>query len=314
VSAQQTKKLIIEADELGLTESFNQGILQAHKEGILQSACLRTNGSAFYNAVNYVIPECTNLGIGLHLNLVEGFGDPKYIPNRSSIYNISGEYKNNFLSLLARCQANDKKLLHEIKQDYRIQIEKALEAGVTLDHVNSHQHSHIIPKIFHIVCELAIEYNIPYVRLPKEIYYRSGGFPRYTSTWYLLNLVKLTMVNLFSKRNKATALTTGVNTNDYFIGVTYTGHMNLSTVENGLAKLDKLNPEVVEMLLHPCRFLPRKRDVYITPDVESYVLDIERQNELSTLLDSRLPNIIESNGWTLTNFRNISNSSDVSYE
>lgn len=306
VSSQQTKNLIVEADELGLTESFNQGILQAYKEGILQSACLRTNGSAFYNAINYVIPECPDLGIGIHLNLVEGFGDAKYIPNHSSLYDISGKYKINFASLLARCSANDKKLLDEIRQDYRVQIEKALESGVTLDHINSHQHSHIIPKIFRIVCELAIEYGIPYVRLPKEIYYGSGKISRYTSTWYHLNLIKLMMVNLFSKKNQATAVAVGVNTNDYFLGVTYTGHMNVSTVENGLAKLSKLNPAVVEVLLHPCRFLPGKHDVYITPDVEYYTLNIERKKELSTLLNSQLAGHISREGWTLTNFRNIS--------
>ena len=306
MSLQEDKNLIIEADELGLTESFNQGILHGYKEGILQSACLRTNGSAFYNAINYVIPECPNLGIGLHLNLVEGFGDTKYTKTHSSIYDISGKYKNNFASLLARCHANDKKLLDEIKQEYRSQIEKALGAGVPLDHINSHQHSHIIPKIFRIVCELAVEYNIPYVRLPKEIHYGAGSIGRYTSKWYHLNLVKLMMVNLFSERNKETASDLGVNTNDYFLGVTYTGHMNVSTVANGLAKLSKLNPGVVEVLLHPCRFLADKSDIYITPNVESYVLNVERTNELSTLLDSKLANIIESSGWTMTNFRNIS--------
>ena len=122
MSVQRDKNLIIEADELGLTESFNQGILHGYKEGILQSACLRTNGSAFYNAINYVIPECPNLGIGLHLNLVEGFGDTKYTKTHSSIYDISGKYKNNFASLLARCHANDKKLLDEIKQEYSVNL------------------------------------------------------------------------------------------------------------------------------------------------------------------------------------------------
>ncbi len=114
------------------------------------------------------------------------------------------------------------------------------------------------------------------------------------------------MVNLFSKKNKATAIDVGVNTNDYFLGVTYTGHMNLSTVENGLAKLSNLNPGIVEVLLHPCRFLPGKRDMYITPDVESYVLNIERKNELSTFLDNRLAKLIERTRWHLTNFRKIS--------
>ena len=306
LSLSPTKSLIIEADELGLTESFNQGILQAHKEGVLQSACLRTNGSAFDNAVNQVIPECPELGIGLHLNLVEGFGDAKYIPNHSSLYDISGKYKNSFAKLLTRCYMDDQILLNEIKQEYRLQIEKALAAGIKLDHINSHQHSHIIPKIFRIVCELAHEYNIPYVRLPKEIHYCCGHVSQYTSTWYYLNLVKLMMINIFSKRNKATAIDIGVKTNDYFLGVTYTGHMNVSTVENGLAKLSRLNPEVVELLLHPCRFIPGKQDTYITPEVRAYVRDGGRKTELSTLLDNRLAEIISHNGWTLTNFRKIS--------
>ncbi len=306
LSTNSSRNLIIEADELGLTESFNQGILQAYNEGILQSACLRTNGSAFDNAINQVIPQCPGLGIGLHLNLVEGYGDAKYAPTHSSLYDISGKYKNTFVKLLIRCYMNDQRLLNEIKQDYRLQIEKVLATGIKLDHINSHQHSHIIPKIFRIVCELANEYDIPYVRLPKEIHYSCGNFSPYAPGWYYLNVLKLMTVNLFANRNKATAIDIGVKTNDYFLGVTYTGHMNITTVENGLAKLSELNPKVVEVLLHPCRFIPGKIDTYIAPEVRSYVQDSGRKTELSTLLDSRLIEIIDHDGWHLTNFRNIS--------
>src|SRR5689334_23604636 len=63
-----TKRLIVTADDFGLTEGVNRAILHAHKEGIVTSASLMVNGPAVDSAVAMARANPT-LDIGLHLNL-----------------------------------------------------------------------------------------------------------------------------------------------------------------------------------------------------------------------------------------------------
>jgi len=165
------KFLIVHADDLGLSYSFNAGIRESYKKGFLRSTCLRTNGPAFKEAVEEIIPDCDGIGIGVHLNLVEGRSCRQNISKISKLCEADGTYKVNFLNLLSGSYKKDKILLSEIKDDFRDQIETVFRNNISPDHLNSHQHIHAIPSIFRIVCELAREYEIPFVRLPKESYY-----------------------------------------------------------------------------------------------------------------------------------------------
>ena len=296
------KKLVVEADDLGLTKSFNYGILHSYQNGILQSTCIRTNGPAFKHAIQEILPQCPNIGIGVHLNLVEGIGEIKSRVSASRLYDASGNYKNSFSSLLIRCKLRDKKLLHEIETDYRIQIEKALSNGIRIDHLNSHQHSHVIPEIFRIVCYLAKEYGIRYVRLTRERFHSCNPLTNSLLFWYQVNLAKLVIVNKFSKQNVATAEEFGIKTNDYFIGITHAGHMDSDNIKKGLVTLDFLNPKLVEVLLHPCMFLLNEYDTYISSGIKSYVSANERQQELNALLDEDLISFINRNNWQLANY------------
>ena len=63
-------KLIVHADDFGLTEKVNEGILQAHLNGVLTSASIIANGSAFDHAISLAKKNPT-LDIGVHFTLVE---------------------------------------------------------------------------------------------------------------------------------------------------------------------------------------------------------------------------------------------------
>ena len=56
----------------------------------------------------------------------------------------------------------------EVEAELRRQIERLLAAGLRLVHANSHQHLHVLPRIFEIVLRLAEEYRIPWVRVPRD--------------------------------------------------------------------------------------------------------------------------------------------------
>ena len=63
------EKLIINADDLGLSPGVNQAILKAHNDGFLSHASLMANTEYFDNAIEEIIPQCENLMIGVHVNL-----------------------------------------------------------------------------------------------------------------------------------------------------------------------------------------------------------------------------------------------------
>src|SRR5436190_16944781 len=65
------RRLIINADDFGRSQSINEAIVRAHREGVLTSASLMMNEPACAEAVA-LAKENPNLGIGLHLTLLCG--------------------------------------------------------------------------------------------------------------------------------------------------------------------------------------------------------------------------------------------------
>ena len=295
------KKLIVHADDLGLSKAFNAGIREAAKVGFLTSTCLRINGSAYEDAIKEVLPECPEIGMGLHLNLVEGKTNRQQISKSSKLYFSDGTYRLNFVDLY-RGRTN-KNLLQEIEADYRDQIERSIKV-CSLDHLNSHQHSHAIPEIFEIVCRLAKEYGIRYVRLPRERFHYAAPLSRHISPWYAINLAKFAILNAQVKSNIELAKKYGILTNDYFIGISYTARMDEETLLSGLRAVDK--SFLIEALFHPTKISAEKDEKYLSAAVRDYIIDPARSRELKTLKNSQLLENIRAQGFTLTNYRRLS--------
>lgn len=294
--------LIVYADDLGLCTSFNDGIRIAATRGHLACACIRVNGAAFEAAVDEVVPACPGLDVGLHLNIVEGRSTRRRIGKAERLCDADGRYRNGFVGLLR--QSGNRQLLDEIETDYRDQIERALAALGGLRHINSHQHSHGIPAIFEIVCRLAKEYGIPFVRLPREKPYVIRSLAAHLHAWYAANLVKIALLNTMARINRRTAARIGVRTNDWFMGIGYTGYMDARTVRAGLAAIPR-DAGVVEMLLHPCAIGGAPDEVFLDAQVRDYVIQPARCAELRTLCDDALFAGIRADGWRLTRYREL---------
>ena len=294
--------LIVHADGLGLASPFNDGVREAYKNGFLTSTSLRTNGSAFEDAVERVIPDCPGLGLGIHLNVVEGRSQRTNMGKSSRISDSRGHYKASFGSLFQAYLTRDKATFGEIEDDYRSQIEVVLARGIRPDHLSTHQHSHSVPAIFEIVCKLAAEYEVPFVRLPRERFYLGGAVASHLGVWYPTNLVKHLVMNVLSGKNASIASRHAVRTNDYFVGVLYTGHMSGATVKKGLSPLSSVRSGVVEVLLHPCVVPPDRQERYIAPYLQAYMTHPARAEELSALLDRDVHRFIREKGWELTSY------------
>ena len=238
------KNFILNADDFGLTKEFNNAVLEGYKNGFLKSASLCVNGDAFADAVSNIIPKCPDLGVGVHLNIMEG----KALTDCKLLIDGKGFFNSNYLSLILNSYR--KNFLKQIEIEFRAQIEKAVKF-IKIDHLDSHVHTHAIPKIFELTCRLAKEYNINYVRTQYEKPYLVSEIKKICNIKYPINVIKVIILNLFTLKNKKTIKKNKLVTNDFILGVNYTGMMNSKTIEYGLKKLKKDNI-IVETLIHPC--------------------------------------------------------------
>lgn len=301
---------VINADDLGLSYSFNEGILESFKNGFLTSASIRTNGYAFRDAIERIIPECRGLGIGVHLNVAEGPCKRKSINKASKICDSNSDYRLTFFNLLIGWLSNDKGLLQEIKADFKDQIETVLAHNIDIDHLDSHNNFHVIPGVFKIVCELAHEYKIPFVRLPRESFYLGEKASYHFKPWYLINLIKYCFYNHFQKRNLKIAGELQIKVSNYFISVLYSNYMNRETTINGIKRIQMRRPSnnsIVEVMIHPCKIVASKKECYVFPPDRDYVINLARRSELNALLDYDLFKNIEAMNGKLASYGELAN-------
>lgn len=250
-----SKKFILNADDFGMSKAHNRAVLVGYHNGFLSSASLCANGKAFNAGVNEIIPECPNLGIGVHLNIIEG----RSLTKAPLLTNKRGKFNNGYLQLLLK--SNDPKFLNEVEFEFRTQIETILNY-TKVDHIDSHVHTHAIPNIFKITARLAKEYNIPYIRTQHENFYVVPSVKKHLSLKYPPNILKIMLLNYFTSINKKVAEEYGLKTNDFLIGVGYTGMMDDTTIEYGLKTLD--DDCIAEALIHPCCYANENKNQHYT--------------------------------------------------
>lgn len=277
------RAVILEADDLGLLYAFNEGIRLAHQHGGLTSTCLRANGHAYDHAINEIIPDCPDLGVGIHLCLNEaGCVAPR--DRVAMLLGPDGRQRPGYLWLMKLVRSAEGRA--QIERELRAQIEKVLLDGVRVDHLNSHQHVHMIPEIFRITCRLAREYEIDCVRLAREPSHFAGSLLKRVEPLVNTNYIKHHLLNRFACANVPVARAMGIRTTDAFVGVNYTGAMTLDTLRAGL---NAAGYGSVEVLLHPTTTFDARDEGLATPYYRRYVDAFARRQELATLTAEQLP-------------------------
>src|SRR5215475_2134629 len=163
--ANQTKRLIVHADDFGLTSGVNRAIIEGHTRGAITSATLMANMPGFDAAVR-LAKDHPSLGVGLHINITQGL--PVAGASRvGSLLNDRGELWGTSGAVFKRLLAGRLKI-EEVVVELRAQIEKALNAGLRLTHVDSHKHTHALPQICEAIIATIKDYGINTVRAPRE--------------------------------------------------------------------------------------------------------------------------------------------------
>lgn len=241
------KKFILNADDFGLSNDINRAIVEGYNAEILHSTSLCANGESFYSAVNEIMPECPKLCVGVHLNIIEGNALNPH-ETLTELTDSEGNFNNSWIQLLLK--SFNKKFMEQLEIEFRSQIEKIISC-TKVSHIDSHVHTHGIPNIFKLTCKLAKEYGIPYVRTQFERPYLTNNISKHINLKYPVNQIKVLLLDSFSILNKKVIEDYGLKTNDFLVGVSYTGMMDNQTVEQGLEVFKNESDIVVEALFHP---------------------------------------------------------------
>ena len=235
------KRLIVTADDFGLTIPVNEAVEEGHRRGILTAASLMVTGEAATDAVARA-KRMPKLGVGLHLVLVDGVPvlPPEQIPH---LVGGDGRFSPNVVTQGARifCLPSARR---QLVAEIRAQLAAFRATGLTLDHVNAHHHFHLHPTIQQALLRLAPEFDIRAVRLPLEPPAASGR------RWAWLTGF---MESRHARRLREQLDIAGLAHNDWIFGLADTGAMTAERVRH---YLEQLPDGISELYFHPATARP----------------------------------------------------------
>jgi hopanoid biosynthesis associated protein HpnK len=224
------RRLIVNADDAGLTVGHNRAVIQAHRHGVVTSTSLLANGPAFDDAVARLRTQPA-LGVGVHLTLLEGV--PLCPPARvCSLVGGGGWFGRSVVALFRRLALGQVRL-EEVRAEWRAQIERVLGAGLCVTHLDSHKHVHMHPRLWAVTLSLAAEYDLGRVRLSRPLALRS---------------VKCALLGLLAVWAQRRAAQRGVRTPHALIGLEASGHMTTARAQRAL---DRPWRGACEWMAHP---------------------------------------------------------------
>jgi chitin disaccharide deacetylase len=274
-------RLVVTADDFGLSPGVDQGILESFRRGIVRSTALLVNFPDVADSVAR-LRQVPDLEVGIHLNLTAG--PPVLPPERvSSLVGAAGTFHNfkGFFARVARSQID----WGEVALEWRAQFKRGLDLGCRFTFLTSHQHVHMLPVAAQVCVNLANEFAVGAVRL---------------SNFHLFDM-------LWPLRLKALALTPFVPTVRRALkrGAVFCNGSILEiqpgNPDRALWRLCRmiqgLNGGVHELVCHPgyVDSLLQERDPYVTG----------RSTELAVLVEAKLRAFLETSGIEPATFRKL---------
>ena len=275
------KRLIINADDFGMTRGVNRGIIEASGEGVVTAASIMVTGWAFEEAVQ-LARENPNLDLGLHLSLTVG----RPASNDADVYRSlapHGVFRSGNKDLLIKV------ILRKISppvlyREIEAQFKKAVDTQLPITHIDGHESVHVFPGIREIVFELMDRYDIPFIRHSyEEIGLRE--------LWKLRRWKKV-LLNLFGLLLQREIRSRGTRTTDYYYGAFDAGYLGK---ERLMATISGLKEGTSEIMCHP----GYRDEAFDRISGDRYL----PEEELKALVDTEVKSILHERGIHLVSFR-----------
>jgi predicted glycoside hydrolase/deacetylase ChbG (UPF0249 family) len=271
-----SRRLIINADDLGANAQRTHGIFQCFEFGVVRSASLFPNFSDSDRAAKHAREK--GLPVGLHLNLVEEEPLCK-AGDVSSLLEADGRF---FLRDKLWALLDSGRIAREhLEREIRAQFEWCHDQGLNLTHVSGNWDCHVHPAVLAALLPLLERFGLRFVRVPCEEPFDSAQGKPLGFTISAEKVAEIRRINDLAKAARAFLTAHGIASTDHFRGHTLLGNASLKNLRHILTRL----PEgTTELMVHPgsqCGFG--------TP----FDLDPQRQTELRMLTDESIQSMID---------------------
>jgi chitin disaccharide deacetylase len=278
------KRLIVNADDFGLSPEVNAGIIRAHRDGILRSASLMVAEPAAPAAAD-LARDNPALDVGLHAVVCRG----RSVLDASRLgaaVGTTGEFIDSPVAAGMR-YFFDRSLRTAMTDELRAQVERHLELVGYLNHIDGHLNFHVHPLFADILVNLALEYKVPCIRLPRE---RVMTTLRLRQDNAARKLVESIIFRTLSRRTQRMMAERGLTSTDALFGLHQSGHLSEDYV---VGVIDRIRDGVTELYFHPAT------DIGGTPPAAAAQLEVE------ILTGARVREAIARNGIELITFADL---------
>ncbi|MBF9235306.1 hopanoid biosynthesis-associated protein HpnK [Microvirga alba] len=239
-------RVIVTADDFGMSLAVNEAVELAHRNGILTCASLMVTGDAADDAVRRA-RRMPGLGVGLHLTLI---GGPSAL-GRSDIPDLLAPRARQVLHSapwrVGTRIAFSRRVQGQVRAEISAQLDLFRKSGLVLDHVDGHWHFHQHPSILHILTqEMAVASARVPIRVPHEPVlssWRAAGRRRFGE-----RLLRAAAHRGLTKHMKRHLRQSNLAFNDWFFGLYDAGAMDRSCL---LGIATNLPSGVTEIGMHP---------------------------------------------------------------
>jgi predicted glycoside hydrolase/deacetylase ChbG (UPF0249 family) len=276
-STRSSRRLIINADDYGLSRGVNTGIIEASDAGVVTSASMMVNLPAFSDAVARAASRPA-LSLGLHLNLTTGkplTAAPTLTRRKTGLF-----YSLPVLVARASLGRIDSS---EVARECAAQLDRMIEFGISPTHLDSHRHVHAHPALWSAVLGAASSRGVSNVRVPIEPLSINAGVWKAT-----LKKAGLLICGRASRRRAEG------NATEHFFGVSLQGGGSFAA--RLFALIPKLPLGTTELMTHPGY-----------SDAELFEYDAyarQREEELRVLCSKELRDLLQRCEIELVSFGN----------
>ncbi|MBT9330411.1 ChbG/HpnK family deacetylase [Paracidobacterium acidisoli] len=235
-------RLILNADDFGLTTGVNRSIVELHRAGALTSATLMATAASFTEAAAQSAALKT-LGTGCHVVLVDGFPAlpaseiPTLAPGGSLRPTLGGFVRDLFLGRIREA---------EIEHEAVAQIRRLQQSGVQVTHLDTHKHTHMFPRVLRPLLRAALQCGVHAVRNPFEPEWALAATPGAP----FVRRMEVRALRTQQKTFRRLVREAGLATPDGAIGVLATGTLDATTLRSLLRALPS-GDQVWELVCHP---------------------------------------------------------------
>jgi len=234
------RRLIINADDFGLTSGVNRGILESHQSGVVTSSTLMACGAQFQEGVALAL-QVPRLSVGCHVVLVDG-APVLSVEQLSSLASAGSppRFRESLIGFAGRAAAG-RLDQEQIEQEVTAQIQKLQAAGIDVSHLDSHKHTHMFPVVLRGMLRAAKNCGVRAIRNPFEplVFAKVGSWKRQ---------FQLRMLQRYRETFRSELAEAAMVTPDGCIGIAVTGGLTLAAFQS---LVENLPEGTWELVSHP---------------------------------------------------------------